>query len=162
MSREWSSRRNSKAVCAAAAFLVFVLSATMGADADIAGKKMVSRHTRHSYRVYVHLPAGYGESNRRHDVLYLLDGDRYFGDVVKALQERPDGAPERDLIIVGIGYGERANHRKRDYTPVRVPGFPTGGGVKKFYRFLRTELAPRIDRKYRTNRSEERRVGKEC
>ncbi|MBP7603308.1 MAG: alpha/beta hydrolase [Spirochaetes bacterium] len=151
MSREWSSRRNSKAACAAAALLAFILSATPDADADITGKKLVSRHTRHTYRVYIHLPDGYNESDRRHDVLYLLDGDKYFGDVVKAVQERPDGAPEKDLIIVGIGYGKGANHRKRDYTPIRVPGFPTGGGVKKFYRFLRTELAPRIDRKYRTN-----------
>ncbi len=151
MSREWSSLRNSKAAFAAAALMAFILSARPDADADIMGKKMFSRNTRHSYRVYVHLPAGYDESDRRHDVLYLLDGDRYFGDVVEAVRQRPDGAPEKDLIIVGIGYAKGANRRKRDYTPVRVPGFPTGGGVKKFYRFLRAELAPRIDREYRTN-----------
>ena len=77
MSREWSSRRNSKAACAAAALLAFILSATPDADADITGKKLVSRHTRHTYRVYIHLPDGYNESDR--DVLYLLDGDKYFG-----------------------------------------------------------------------------------
>lgn len=152
MCREWLSPRSFKGgLVLASALLAFAVVDISASGAGMDGRTLVSRHTRHSYRVYVRLPEGYGGSNQRYDVLYLLDGDKYFGEVVETVKELPDGSPEKDIIIVGIGYGRGPNQRKRDYTPVRVPGFPTGGGVRNFYRFIRTELAPRVERAYRTN-----------
>ncbi len=113
--------------------------------------RLLSRYTGHSYLLHISLPEDYDTSERACDVLYLLDGDKYFDEVVALLRNGAGRGPGGDLIIVGIGYEKTANRRKRDYTPVKVPGFPTGGGVKKFYRFLRHELVPRIDRTYRTN-----------
>jgi predicted alpha/beta superfamily hydrolase len=152
MCREWSSRRSSEArrtVCAAVLF--FALLAPSGAGADMDGTRLLSRYTRHSHLLRVSLPEDYDTSERTCDVLYLLDGDKYFDEVVALLRNGAGRGPGGDLIIVGIGYEKTANRRKRDYTPVKVPGFPTGGGVKKFYLFLRHELVPRIDRTYRTN-----------
>ncbi len=119
--------------------------------ADITRGPLESRHTGHAYRVYIHLPMDYEKSDRRYNVLYLLDGDKHFDATVGMLAARVESEFGRDIIIVGIGYGESINRRKRDYTPVKVPGFPEGGGVKKFYGFLEKELVPRIDKAYRTN-----------
>ncbi|MCU0843588.1 MAG: alpha/beta hydrolase-fold protein [Spirochaetes bacterium] len=152
MSKEWSSRRSFNPRRAIAMILLAMAALAVPVEGvDIARRPLVSRLTGHTYRIYVHLPEDYSESDRSYDVLYLLDGDRHFGGTVDMLRARAESEWGRDIIIVGIGYGKSVNRRKRDYTPVKVPGFPMGGGVKKFYKFLRKELVPHIDRIYRTN-----------
>jgi predicted alpha/beta superfamily hydrolase len=60
-----------------------------------------------------------------------------------------------EVIIVGIAYGaypgQEGNNRRRDFTPTAVAEYPTSGGAEKFLRFIRDELIPVIDSKYRTN-----------
>jgi predicted alpha/beta superfamily hydrolase len=125
------------------------VSARPEADADIMGKKMFSRNTRHSYRIFIRLPEGYGESDRRHDVLYLLDGDKYFADVAEAVRQRPDGAPEKDLIIVGTATlrGRTAASGITLLSGCRI----SHRGRRRNSTLLRAEHAPLIDREYRTN-----------
>jgi predicted alpha/beta superfamily hydrolase len=69
-----------------------------------------------------------------------------------------EGVP--DLIIVGIGYHEDdpavytekyASNRTRDYTPTAPAEDPGGGQAQAFLAFLRDELIPLIDRRYRTD-----------
>jgi predicted alpha/beta superfamily hydrolase len=105
--------------------------------------------------VYVSLPASYHQSQRRHPVLYLLDGEWHFPVVasqVRYLSECSASdiiAPE--LIVVGVQNVDR----DRDFTPTHVPEykgmeFPTSGEASKFLRFLTRELVPFIDDAYRT------------
>ena len=58
------------------------------------------------------------------------------------------------MIVVGI---ENVNQdtRYRDFTPTHAEGFhdediPTSGGADNFLNFLKKELAPFIDKNYRT------------
>ena len=77
-------------------------------------------------------------------VVYLFDGDDWSHTVaglVSALAEEGLPAP----LVVGIGYGERANQRGRDLTPPG-PGLPDGWGQSDaFFAFLEDELVPVVD-----------------
>ena len=60
-----------------------------------------------------------------------------------------------EIIVVGIAYGaypgQEGNNRTRDFTPTAVQDFPSSGGAEKFFQFIRDELIPVIDTKYRTD-----------
>lgn len=123
---------------------------------------MQSRALADSFAIHVALPTRYGlDSTRRYGTLYVLDADKSFGlarDVVDWLAW--SGASEiPPLIVVGIAYGRSEREwwtlRSRDMTPSkdrsRVWGeWPRAGGAAAFQEFLRTELIPEIERRYRT------------
>lgn len=108
-------------------------------------------YTPPSYRDTTYLP-------RRYPVLYLLDGDAHFHSVTGLLQILGTGVngtfvlPE--MIVVAIPNTDRT----RDLTPTHVdtdlegkpqPFLRTSGGNPNFFRFLETELIPRIESDYR-------------
>jgi predicted alpha/beta superfamily hydrolase len=87
-------------------------------------------------------------------VIYLLDGDSLFPILAAEhlLLTIDDNTPE--VITVGIAYGSfdpSVNKRDLDYTP------PTGGmgaeiaGAPAFQQFLKAELIPAVESKYRTD-----------
>jgi predicted alpha/beta superfamily hydrolase len=105
--------------------------------------------------VLVHLPVGYEtEPDRRYPVVYVLDGSSQ--DVhtasTAALMARINLMPP--VIVVGIP-NVSGEGRQRDYTPpsmameIDEPNGPRGG-ADRFLTFLKTELIPDIDRRYRT------------
>lgn len=107
--------------------------------------------------VYVALPRGYDESDARYPVVYVLDADWHFTTAVAAtrfLAETSYISAHRmpPVILVGI-----VNHdRNEDDTPTRCVSqhgmsFPTSGGADDFLVFMRDELIPEIDRRYRTH-----------
>ena len=107
------------------------------------------------YQLKIRLPAGYGTSNDRYPVLYLLDGDHAFGmatDVVQYLVY--DGMP--DLIVVSPAYGSKhapphgGNMRNRDL--MFPSSYPPSGNYAgdKYLRFLKDELIPYVDGSFRT------------
>jgi enterochelin esterase-like enzyme len=114
-----------------------------------------SSHVGDHFQIYLQLPEGYDpEESTRYPVIYLLDGDWYFGGsqnriggggvagTVPTLNQSGQLPP---IILVGIGYpGE--NYRGRDFLV----------GVEKFYLFLQEELIPTIDERYNTDPSEGR------
>ena len=55
-------------------------------------------------------------------------------------------AVEPPAILVGL----QNTDRTRDFTPTRLDQFPTSGGADPFLRFMREELVPFVDAKYRT------------
>lgn len=109
-------------------------------------------YTPPSYRDTTFLPRAY-------PVLYVLDGNAHFHSLTGLLQILSTGVngtfvlPE--MIVVAIPNTDRT----RDLTPTRVetdlqgkpqPFLRTSGGNPAFFRFLETELMPRIEADYRT------------
>jgi predicted alpha/beta superfamily hydrolase len=112
------------------------------------------------YRIDVSLPPEYKTATaERYPTIYLLDGNLEFAIAAETQRlVNMEGVP--DLIIVGIGYQEDdpavyteayAANRTRDYTPTAPAEEPGGGQARAFLAFLRDELIPLIDRRYRTD-----------
>ena len=113
------------------------------------------------YQVDIALPSGYGKTDKRYPVFYVLDGNMAFGSLVDTyLDLRLDGSiPE--MILVAIGYKEDdpavytpAYHtnRSRDYTPTNVEAaIPGSGKAHAFLTFIKDELIPYMDGRYRTD-----------
>lgn len=111
----------------------------------------------------VYTPPSYSDTAfapQRYPVLYLLDGDAHFHSVSGLLQILGTGVngtyaiPE--MMVVAIPNTNRA----RDMTPTKVtkgadgkpaPGLAASGGMANFLSFIKTELIPLIDAKYRTS-----------
>ncbi|MCC7133714.1 MAG: hypothetical protein IT352_13730 [Gemmatimonadales bacterium] len=110
----------------------------------------------------VYTPPSYDDTTstpQKYPVLYLLDGDAHFHSVTGLIQILGTGVngtyaiPE--MIVVAIPNTDRS----RDMTPTHVetgfdgkpsPFFKTTGGMGNFFTFLKSELIPKIEGKYRT------------
>ena len=107
-------------------------------------------------RINVHVPAGYGAAvEQRLPVLYMPDGglDEDFPHVVRTVDSLIASGAIRSVIVVGIPNTQR----RRDLTgPTRVGSdsaiAPRVGGSFAFRQFLRQELIPAVDARYRTTR----------
>ena len=107
------------------------------------------------YRLSVSLPAAYEDASRRFPVIYVLDGDWYFGlaastaRLLEVAQELPP------VIVVAIGYGgtvsDQRARRIREFTPDAVDGLEGSGHAGAFFTVLRNELVPAIESRYRTS-----------
>ncbi len=137
--------------------IAVLLSVTFpaGAWASTRIETMNSTAAEGPYWIYIYLPDDYDSTNRRYSVVYLLDADLHFDRLVETICSRNGGDMACRAIIVGIGYGNQDNRRWHDYTPSAMADFPGSGGVSQYYRFLRKELIPYIDRHYRTVRRAE-------
>lgn len=96
--------------------------------------------------VFIHLPAGYERSTERYPVLYVLDGAAHWTYASAMADFFAVNGMAPPLIVVGVPNTDRA----RDLTPVKSEDVPHGGGSPAFLRFLREELAPAVDKAYRT------------
>jgi uncharacterized protein len=113
-----------------------------------------------NYLIQVDLPNGYFSSQKSYPVLYVLDGDKAFG-IAKGITDLLIlGKEIKDLIVIGISYGQGTDiwlkKRARDYTPgndtiVAKGWFPTYGGADDFLKFIQNELFPVVNKNYRTN-----------
>lgn len=104
--------------------------------------------------ILVHLPKGYETSGKKYPVLYLLDG----GDVkmhsrdippysaAVATLEQLDYSKMPEMILIGIANTDRT----RDMIPVKIKMYSSSGGADRFLTFLKDELIPFVDGKYRT------------
>jgi len=121
-----------------------------------------------TYLLYVQLPPGYGQSNKRYPVLYALDGwaaTRMYSRAVLPLIRRRE-IPEP--IIVGIGYKNSGRvfagaifldgRRARDFTSTPDPAIPRSGQADTFLSFLDDKVVPFIDATYRTD-TDDRAIG---
>ncbi len=116
---------------------------------------LFSVNTQQEYKIYIHLPTSYSTHDTTYPVMYGLDADIGFGSAAEMSTLLPVRNEMPELILVGIAYGaypgQEGNNRTRDFTPTNVPEYPYSGGAEKFLRFIRDELIPVIDTKYRTN-----------
>jgi predicted alpha/beta superfamily hydrolase len=115
---------------------------------------LASRALGEARRINVHVPRRYAASARsRLPVLYMPDGglDEDFPHVVNTVDSLIALGRIRPFIVVGVPNTER----RRDLTgPTRVASDSAiarhVGGSAAFRRFLRDELVPAIDARYRT------------
>ena len=112
--------------------------------------------SKDDYVLYVALPQGYGTSEARYPVVYLLDGDWYFDMTVGVQRLLTATQSLRPAIIVGIGYGgdDVAKHRERRFremTPTPIAQRPGSGKADTFLTTLRDDVIPLIERRFRTN-----------
>lgn len=107
------------------------------------------------YHLSVALPDGYGTSTKAYPVIYVLDGDVYFGMTVglTTIARWFNRAPE--AIIVGISYGMKrydqwVELRERDFKIPEVRDAPPDSAANLFLDALTQEMIPFIEANYRT------------
>ena len=106
------------------------------------------------YDLYVNLPRGYEDTIKRFPVIFVLDGQWDFS-LAQALygEQHFDGFVPA-AIVIGITWGGvNPNHdslRARDFTPTNSKQLPQSGGAPKCLKFIKDELIPCIDSKFRT------------
>jgi uncharacterized protein len=115
--------------------------------------KLQSTAVARPFHIYVRLPEGYERDDRaRFPVVYVLDGDSLFPILAAShlFLTYDEGLPE--AIVVGIAYGsfdQSINKRDVDFS-APMQGREQGGALA-FQRFLKSELIPEIEARYRAN-----------
>jgi len=122
---------------------------------------LASRDIGQEFQIKVALPRGYDPGSGPYPVLYATDAETNFGGVAYIVQRLIKDELIPPLIVVGIAYGTDYDTfydlRSRDLTPTTVPNLRPGGrsspmgGADAFTRFLREELFPEIERRYRAS-----------
>ena len=119
--------------------------------------------TNEKYDLYINLPRDYRDTSKTFPVVYLLDAQWDF-----ALMESIYGSQFYDgfvpsMVIVGITWsGANANYdslRAGDFTPSPTKEVPQGGGAPKFLQFIKRELIPFIESKYRVDKKNRTLIG---
>lgn len=153
------------------ALLALLVAAAAGCDAGSPKHPAVTGHTEQfpltgtrvadTFSIFVRLPEGYDAAPDRHFPLVLqLDANLALADefLVTAgfASELEAAAIIPPTIVVGIGYpyaDTPQKGRNRDYTlPLLHPDISRGfdaGGAPQFLEFLRDELMPTIEARYR-------------
>ncbi|MCB9228962.1 MAG: hypothetical protein H6618_05060 [Deltaproteobacteria bacterium] len=127
------------------------------ADQEIS---FVSRILGEERAYRIHLPASYSDPSiapKYYPVLYVLDGEDHFSYASGIVDFMSRGYISNnyqipELIVVAVlNKSPGKDNRFRDYSPSAVPEFYSeSGGGDNFLRFLREELAPAVDKEYRT------------
>lgn len=112
-----------------------------------------------NYHLSVALPLTYATSGQAYPVIYLLDGDLFFGMAAGLTSLMHWLSGPREVIVVGIGYGmesyEQWVHlRELDFKLPVVPGAPAESSADRFLNALTQEMVPFIEANYRTIPSE--------
>lgn len=127
---------------AAAALLALVAACGGGGgpapvmDGSIQTSTITSRVNGSTYPLSIYLPPASAGSRATLPVVYALDGDWWFNDLVTIAETR-----RARVIVVGIGNNAL---RARDYVPANTCT-PGGGGQASYLEFIRTELTPFIE-----------------
>ena len=146
------------------AFMLFTTSsqaATNSRPFEIGSCLTIDSKVLHEQRQYcVHLPDSYtyaANAQRHYPVLYMLDGEDFFGTAAEVTDFMSSGTNGNyaipEMIVVGIVN----TNRTRDLTPTHtlvglggIGDFSSSGGAAAFLSFLNHELLPQIDHNYRT------------
>ncbi|MFN3930885.1 MAG: alpha/beta hydrolase [Brevundimonas sp.] len=119
--------------------------------------RVESREVGRAFHIYVRLPEGYDPAAATvWPTVYLTDGDSLFPILAAnhLFLTYDDGLPE--AIVVGIaygGFGPATNRRNIDFQAPGAGVADQQAGAGAFQRFLKTELIPDIERRYRSDLS---------
>lgn len=114
------------------------------------------------YRVDVSLPQGLDTMSVRPPVFVVTDANLAFNTVHETVTMLGISGEMTPVIVVGVGYPETDGRgytpsyivsRTRDYTPTNTAAMPGGGGSAAFLAFLKDELVPMVEAKYRADPS---------
>lgn len=114
-----------------------------------------SAATGRPYHIYVRYPEGYDPAAATlYPTVYLTDGDSLFPILAAnhLFLTYDDGLPE--AIVVGIAYGgfdPVVNRRNIDFQSPGEGVAADQAGAEAFQRFLKAELIPEIERRYRSD-----------
>ena len=125
--------------------------------------KLTSSVNGQTYPINIALPGSYFTSDKTYPVVYLLDAYSSFGIVTEMARLLASDKELPEIVIVGIssegGSKEFIFNRSRDYTPTLIPienlpealrsSIPISGGAEKFLKFIKEELIPLVESKYR-------------
>jgi hypothetical protein len=133
---------------------------------EIAGTqllKITSSICNQEYVLDVNLPRGYGDTTKTFPVLFLLDA-QYDFTLIQAIygEQYYDGfIPE--IVVVGITWGGKNldydKLRARDLTPTDVSHNGQYGNAPNFLAFIKKELIPFVESKYRVKKDDRTLVG---
>jgi predicted alpha/beta superfamily hydrolase len=100
-------------------------------------------------KIIIRLPDDYDTSKKTYPVLYLLDGDgKSLLHTVSVINKLGQDENIPNLIVVAIGNTDR----DRDMMPISTKQYSVPvAGAEQFLSFIRDELIPQIEKKYRTN-----------
>lgn len=115
---------------------------------------IASETLERGFGLYVLLPDDYEEeSGRQYPTLYVLDGGLLYPLLAGYYQYLSIGGEAPALIMVGISYPgigfKNGNYRSTDFTAPSKERDHYGGAVR-FQKFLRDELFPLIESRYRS------------
>ena len=113
-----------------------------------------------SFHIYISVPPMFNQSHT-YKVMYYCDADLKLGTQLRALiGDSTLTAQLRNVIFVGIGHiGNYHILRRRDFILPAISGSDTLGARKnygqteRFYQFLKTELVPFVDSKFKTDQT---------
>jgi predicted alpha/beta superfamily hydrolase len=135
-------------------------------EVKIAGTEMLSINssiTGKKYDLYVSLPASYSSTTKKYPVVYLLDAQWDFPLVQAIYGEQYYDGFINGLVVVGITWGgDNPNYdtlRSEDFTPTPTAENPRGGNSPKFLQFIKKELIPFIESKYRVKQDDRTLIG---
>jgi predicted alpha/beta superfamily hydrolase len=112
-------------------------------------QRIVSKVLNEKRTLLIHLPESYQDSDNSYPVLYSLDGEIQFSNIVGIVDwYSVQSEQARELIIVSI----ENTDRNRDLTPSIPNGQDSSdfGGAAKFSKFIESEVIPFVETKYRT------------
>ena len=117
--------------------------------------KFESRAVGRPFHIYVSLPGRYDASaSAEYPVIYLLDGDSLFPILAANHLFLSHDVHLPEAIIVGVAYGSFdpvTNKRGFDFSAPAADATSTQGGAPEFLSFLKSELLPEVERRYRTD-----------
>ena len=121
-------------------------------------QRLTSSIDGQQYVLYVYLPEGYSTSTKTYPVLYLMDAQWDFPMATGLVESQADDGFVPPMIVVGITWGgnnpDYGYLRFKDLTPIHSDRFPQSGNGPKFLAFLKRELIPFIESKYRASRND--------
>jgi predicted alpha/beta superfamily hydrolase len=111
-----------------------------------------------SFEIYISTPPAFNAANR-YNVVYYCDANLKSGKVLRELLSAPDYNTQlSNTIFVGFGHtGWYRVLRRRDFILPFIRGTDTipknknYGHVRAFYSYLKEELIPAINNRYKTN-----------
>ncbi|NTS76818.1 alpha/beta hydrolase [Catenovulum sp. SM1970] len=119
--------------------------------------KLDSRVIGRAFHIYIRLPENYQKAQAtQYPIAYLLDGDSLFPILAAnhLFLTYDDKLPES--IVVGISYGSfdpKINKRGFDFSTHSSNSDKDLGGAKDFLTFLKTELIPLVEQKYKADKN---------
>ncbi|WP_161991808.1 alpha/beta hydrolase [Agrobacterium tumefaciens] len=106
------------------------------------------------YEIYISLPADYSQRpERNYPLLVIADGGRAFPKLSCDARLLAENSQVDEAVVIGLSYalGEALeDSRRRDYTPVRLPG--SGriyGGAAAYQNYLRDVVLHYVEDRYR-------------